>query len=438
MADTSRQSRAANGRPPIGASPSGSSRADRPEVTPRECPSVAQRRWRVGHHAFLRVFGIGVALALLLVGGLNIFVDPLETWRPTADSWTRYRTRALGREGKAEVAATTELDAAIVGDSRALIALNPRDEALQSLGRVHNLAFARATIAETCQMVQLVLQQHAPRTIIWAIDPESLIVPASGTIPKGAGFEQSRLAPRTLLVQRWAGQLWSWETTQDSLRVLRRAFRDDGIEVHAGQWAGPARAREPRQQFLAGLPPERIRAVYPTVQRVHSARSRDRSSPVRDLGRTLARLRTRGVQVQLVVLPVHALHQDRLLSGPSAEGYATGYQTLALLVDSLNRARLTGPALELWDFTSFEGYCAEPVPRPGQREPAQYFVDTMHPRERLGHEVLLRLTDSSEQDRRFGRRVTVDMLERQEDWLARRRASFRERLAQTEPGFVRQ
>ncbi len=346
--------------------------------------------------------GILIALfaaLLVVVGTLNALVDPyaahgwidLESLRP-------YRVRLISRIAKAELLERERCEVAILGTSRAQIALDP-DYAGWDGASVCNLALTGAGLAELEHVYRYALRHDTLRLVLFEVDLFERRAPLED-------FALSRFNPDLHPFDYASSLLLGASATRASLRVIRDLYRKR-LSPHTYRgltrldWA--QRRASVRERFIWSL------------ERTIGGR---KSSPLEDYdaqgAERVARLvrwgRARGVEVALIILPRHAISLQALRKAGAWPAIERWKRDLVAALDGPDRVE----PLVLWDFMSFDGHSAESVPPSlaGLDAKMRWHWDAVHVRPEFGNLVIDRILggDASNADS-LGVRLTTSNLE---------------------------
>ncbi len=333
-------------------------------------------------NGYLRVLS-GVLFGLIvLVAALNVVVDPylahrlvdLEDLRP-------YRVRLISRVAKAEMLERADCEVAIIGTSRAQIGLDP-EYAGWGGESVCNLALAGAGLTELEHVFDHALAHPGIEHIVFEVD-------RFDRRPAHEDFPFSRFNPGLNELEYAASLLFGASATRASYRALRDLRRERRAPNTARGLTRPDWPRQRgsvREAFLWAL--GKGRSAAPANESDYDSRGAERIAVL------VARARTRGVAVSLVVMPRHALS-----IAFERERYGAAHQDewrrdLVLALDGLGER----PAA-LWDFMSADGRAAEPVPMSegATQDEMRWHWDAVHVRREFGNLLIDRiLSDQAE------------------------------------------
>lgn len=336
---------------------------------------------------------------LVVVATLNALVDPyaahgwidLESLRP-------YRVRLISRVAKAELLDRERCEVAILGTSRAQIALDP-DYAGWDGASVCNLALTGAGLAELEHVYRYALRHDTLRQVLFEVDLFDRRTPHED-------FGLSRFNPDLHPFDYASSLLLGASATRASLRVIRD-LRRKRLAPHTYRgltrldWA--ERPASVHERFAWSL--ERtIGAPMSSRLEGYDALGAER------VARLVAQGRARGVEVTLVILPRHAISLQALREGGAWPTVERWKRDLVAALEGLDRVE----PVALWDFMSFDGYSAERVPpsSAGLDAEMRWHWDAVHVRPEFGNLVIDRILggDGSNADS-IGARLTARNLE---------------------------
>jgi hypothetical protein len=359
-----------------------------------------------------------VAGVLTAIAVVNWAVDPLHVYRlPWSQSLAAYKPRAIDRISKAETARSVPLDAVLLGDSRVLRGFDPRHPALTAHGRSYNLGVSAGSIYEATRMLELCLDRHPPRVVVWSLPPE--LVETDRRQRTSFDYELSRLNPRLNLVLHHAHNLWGRDVLWASRKVVKNWWNRATTGVVDGFEPDRQIPDDPYALFRLWLPT----ASEPTLAAMRPAEAVQQT--LDRIDSVLGRAQSCGTQVVLLFPPVHAAYLEGLAQLNQWDAYERGKQRIVELVERHNASAAERPAIMVWDFSAFHGLTAEPPPSEGRNQPMQWFLDPLHFRETLGEMVLNRVFQFGVQADDFGVALTTSNLARHLAEQARDRARYR-------------
>lgn len=280
------------------------------------------------------------------------------------------------------------LDIVFVGSSRVAFGFDPRSPLLSQM-HTYNAGLNGSHLYESGIVARYALDNiRGLRRIIWNIDFEEFFRPLSVE----ADFSQSGFAA-TPLALGFARHLLSYEALRKSADAAMSAVRGgffpyvdvDGFYIHERSDA----AKGPLDYPL--MP--RLRNFYPGY--VFSGQTRYAElldAHLADLDATLAYAKARGIDIDIVLMPVHATRLEVYRAGGMMPLFESWKQALA---QNLARAaKLPGSGnLRAFDFSSMTPLSAEGFPGPDSGQHARFFLETLHPSPIVGEMIVARLLD---------------------------------------------
>jgi hypothetical protein len=287
------------------------------------------------------------------------------------------------------------LDILFVGSSRVAFAFDPHSALLAEM-QTYNAGLNGSHSYETGIVVRYALDRVPNiRRIVWNIDFEEFFRP----LGVEADFAQSGLAG-TPLASGYARHLLSYEALRKSFDAAASALRGgflpyidiDGFYVHE-------RSEAATRALDHALMP-RLRHFYPNYvfsgQRLYAELLDARLS---DLDATLAYARARGIDVDIVLMPVHATRLEVYSLGGLLPLFESWKQALAQNLAAA--ARSPGAAtVRAFDFTPITVLSLEDFPPPDSGKRTRFFLETLHPGPLVGDMIVARL---------LGRTPPIDM-----------------------------
>lgn len=383
-------------------------------------------------NAYLRSLALSVAAALLLLAGINAFMNPYGYF--DAPKFPGINELALGFNHRLPLAKALAVDhlrpaAIIVGNSRAETGYDPEHRAFSSDRPAFNLALGGANIQTARRYILETIAAGRLRHIVLALDfsmfdpsvwkqePEGevLLTDADGH-RRGAWHEGKRLA--TILLSGTALSDSWWSLTHQRRPVakyLPSGLRDDAADIDQVMREGGHHNASVKSEssFLSVA----LRDMESPIGRDKYHRA------LQELRSIVSIARDRGIRVTLVLNPIHA-RQNYLFS---TAGLWPAYEQWKR---DMVAASAEGKQIELWDFSGASSCTSEPLPAGNDIvSRMRWYRETSHFRRVLGDKVLDRIgghgTDADCPD--FGdplRAATVtDTLaaqrRRMDEWIAR-------------------
>jgi hypothetical protein len=355
-----------------------------PADAPPAQPPVSPRESRRCVCAFLAVTLGGLAV----LAGLNVLADPFGafgvTWLP-ADSRSGETRTARG-----ELLRRFTGETVLLGTSRTRIGYDGRRDCIPG-GPACNLGLDGTHIAELALVVEQIADHPHVRRIVLSLDLHLF----TGAWVPNSDFRCSRFQRRRSELEHWCDLLWNGRTVEASVRAIRRALRGEspqhdefGFAVGAAtrfeRTSAEVRGRAALTQFFG---PQGLLSEAAVPESSWAA-----------LRKIIALCRQRGIELTLVIDPVHAL----LLEGLSCCGDGRAYARWKADLTRLAEAE----TVPLWDFTGYSAYTTEPLLAQSDSS-GRWFWEPSHFRKELGDLVLERLFDGPRADPAFGVRLTT-------------------------------
>jgi hypothetical protein len=338
---------------------------------------------------FPRFLSVLSAVAVPLLGGaaaLNLAVDPHAEFPATGlASLDEFRDNA-SRRNRAERLARGGWDVVIIGSSRA-ISWDPRSPHWEG-ARVYNAGLKGTNVHELRRVLDFTLDHGRPRRIVLHAD----LLGFTDRRTVNADFAESLFNPDRDVVELGFKRVLGWGAILDARSVLRDSREPPGGQHVGANGSNAGYAVRPRtwKGFTDGL----RSGFFAEVGTYNGFRySTERVEMVKAMVR---RCRAEGVEVTVVVPPVHALQLEAMrLMGIWGE-----FERMK--GDLLDAA---APA-EVWDFTGYGEPWSEPVPMEG-KAPMKWFRDTSHATSELSEIAIGRILGRPVKDLPgFGVRLT--------------------------------
>ena len=342
----------------------------------------------------LKVLACALA-AISIVGALVLFTDAFALFGtrllPTKlFPHTLRMTTSGDRVIKAtEIAYRREpLDILFAGSSRVAFAFDPRSPSLREM-QTYNAGLNGSHSYETSRIVRYAIDhvRHI-RRIVWNIDFEEFFRPLSGE----ADFAHSAFA-RTPLALGYARHLLSYEALRKSADAAISALRGgffpyidvDGFYIHERSDAARGAIDYPLMPRLRNFYPGYVFSGQERYAELLDAR-------LADLDATLAYAKARGVDIDIVLMPVHVTRLTLYQVGGLLPLCRSWEQALA---QNLARAaELPGSGtIRAFDFSLLTPVSLEDFPLPDSGKHARFFLETLHPGPVVGDMIVARLLD---------------------------------------------
>jgi hypothetical protein len=338
--------------------------------------AAAGQPWK--QHLRLVLWSVGLALAAM--AALNVVVDPFGAYHwISVRSLRDYRANFESRIARAEILERHRCELAIVGGSRAQIALDPAQPAW---GRpACNLGITSAQIAEMHSIVRYLLRRPEVREVVWSVD----LLPFDRAAAPHPDFARSRFNSALTSFEYHAGMLFGADALRGSLGVLRdyrqrrRSPFDDLGRTDPGVGLTEHRYRE---RFIGSLERDALAFGGPVPFEY------DASAATQTM-ELAAQLRQSGREVSLIILPFHVLHFESLAQWGLWDVFERWKRDL---VEAAAVAQGGGAALALWDCSGYDLRTAEPVPAASDSvTEMQWHWDSAHVKRSLGDVVIAQI-----------------------------------------------
>jgi hypothetical protein len=362
---------------------------------------------------YCRSLFAAIAVIAGVVALLNWLVDPYHVYRHSVSEQLRpYKRRIIHRVAKSEVARRGAYDALLLGDSRVAAGFNADHPALTRRGSVYNLSMAACSLYECGRMIDLVLenQKSTPKLLIWGVPPEFVVCDRN---PRTEfDFDGSLLNPKLNLAEYHLRNLLSIDSTRHTLWTLRDRLKSEKEQLAATQVsnggftsrAAVASKLVSHDIFVYVLPAQHSYLVehepLPAVAESEEL-----------LKRCFRRCRERGIELKVVIPPVHAVYLERLYQFGLRDRIEMGKRTLVKVAAESNALAASAPPIEIWDFSVFTGPTTEAHPTITDPAEMNWYQDAMHFRRSLGDLVLNQIFNMPNDVDEFGTRLDETNLE---------------------------
>lgn len=373
------------------------------------------------YRRYVRFFGLLLAALAVATAAVNVTVDPFNTFAVVSPDGLFPHRDQKSRTSKAERLAAEPWELVIIGSSRAQMALDPKESAWGS-SHNYNAALAGAGQHESNLVAEFALACGSPSTLVMCVD--MLGFAAARTAQ--SDFDASRFNPELDRFDYVVGLALGGNSLEKSSRTLRTAaglreaneYRTDGFRP-------PPEDDPPDRRALFELT---LRGFL--VDRMTYVDYRYDAARAEHLGRIAAECRREGVELVLVILPVHALQLEMIRALGQWEAFEEvkrGLVAAAASANALDGPEPLGPPVALWDFTGHTGRVTEAVPAAGDTAGMEWFYESSHSTPALGREVIKRIRAHPDADPDFGVRLTAETLDAHLERLRRERDTYPER-----------
>lgn len=371
------------------------------------------RRLRV----YCRTMILTIGLLSAAVAFLNWLFDPYHVYCHAISEHLRpFKRRIIHRVAKAEVARREVHDVLLLGDSCVAAGLDTEHPALTRRGSVYNLSMAASSLYEQVRMLELVLQnaRSKPKLLIWGISPEFV---ARDRSPRTEfDFDASLLNPQLSFIEYHRRNLLSIDATRHSMWVLCDGLLSEREQLSATQTAHggfTSHAAAVSKMVSHEVFVERLPA--PGSYLVEREPLPEIAELEPQLRNSFQRCRESGIELKIVIPPVHSVFVERLYQLGLKDRVEMGKRVLVRLASEANRATAETPPIEIWDFTVFRGPPTEKYPTSNMSIGMHWYMDAQHFRYTLGNLVLDQMFNLPNDEPRFGTLLTAENIEEHVD-----------------------
>jgi hypothetical protein len=379
-----------------------------PEASIERATRIASR--------YLRVACGSLAVAVAVLAGFNLLVDPYRAYRLAATAaLDPYKNTGMSSRTKSEAVRRGGWEAFLVGSSRTEVGLDPHHPALRGR-RAYNLGLSDTNALEVAAALRYALESNDPDLVVFLADAELF-----GAEEIGPDLARSRFHPAYGLVEYHASNLAGMQATEQSITsLLRFAGAQPAYHSPFGRMIAPMKPPEisHRELFERSL---RWRMDGPAL-----SWREDAIAPVEEM---IAACLRRGVRLLIATPPLHALLLE-LFHRRGAWGTVERWKRdLAAAVERQNEVHAPARPAEVWDFAGFWSYNTEAVPPAADVAGAmRWHWEATHFKKELGDVLLARLLAGADgAGAAFGVRLRAGEVE---PHLAAQR-TLRERWAKT-------
>jgi hypothetical protein len=356
--------------------------------------------------SFLRYLGVlmgvlGVGLGAL--AAFNWLMDPFGAYRPELTRGLEpYRAYEFRRLQLGELLRHEKPEVVLLGSSRTFVGVDPRWA--EWGGTVVNAGIPSATMNEVDAIARYALAQGGVKKVYLFAD----FFAFNDAVVSHRDFARSRFAPGFSPVAYHVRNLLTVDSLEQSMDVAL-SWREDR---RAAEWVSGFKVRHepPRRPDLRGDLLWSMNFYLKSPTAFPSFRRYDES--LGHLRSLVRRCREGGVELTVVVLPVHALHLEVMRGAGVWEMFEKWERDVAALLEEEGRES-GGAPFAFWDFTSYHGPSAEAIPRaPGPAPSMKFFRDEAHPLPKLVYAVVQRMagtrTTAPVDNGEFGALVTTE------------------------------
>lgn len=352
---------------------------------------------------------LGLAFgAMGVVGGFNLLVDSRGAY-PRAHLQTFEPLRYLDQDrvAKAELARRGDWQTIILGSSRAKAGLPARHPSLAA-NPTCNLSVDAARIGELAAIFEYSRRHNRLEHVLLCLDfymfskgPEWVL-----------DFPESRFNPDLNLFQYHCKALFSEGALERNRDTLKRWFKR--YEPSPQNRNGFLETSLPRGESQRAVFDRTLR----TMGEGYSTQVLDETT-LECLRRIVRGCREDGIDLQIAILPVHALDLELLYGMGRWSEFESWKRSM---VKVLAEEGVEGKFV-LWDFTGYAGPVGEPVPLPGDTTTRMtYYFESSHLTPVLGASVLDAIYGNP--GAAFGARLTTQSIERHLAAIRAERAAY--------------
>jgi len=338
---------------------------------------------------YFRIMSAVILILLVMIGGGNWYYDPYQIYhfpekdvafinKPELDSHLRLH--------KAYAVKKIKPDSILIGTSRVLVGMDPRNSTLPA-GRWYNLGLPGASMYEILRYIQHANAVTSLKTIVLDVEYTSF----DPYIHHMPDFEEARLVvdrqgnPNRVFFKDYLTTLFSYDALKASLaqaispKVLLEPILSDG-----------SRSNVFRKIVKIGGHRELVNSNTEGLLTTHYQR---RSHPVNvqqeraDLYLAFAQIirmayRDR-INLVMFVPPLHAINQEvRKLSGLWQD--IKSWREKIVEINNNVAREIQQPPFPIWDFSGFNQYTEEAVPAKGELREMKWYWEGSHFRKELG------------------------------------------------------
>ena len=331
---------------------------------------------------FLTITGV----ALLLLASYNVLMDPFGAFRLVvpAGRLARSATGLATRDAKGEALAYSDWQIVMIGNSRVYMGLDPENPVFAGT-KTYNAGLGGADFGNCRRAVELAIRSRTLKRVVLAVDLYEFD-PDHPPVPDEV---KSLIDPHINRIDYRLSTLLSAMRPNFPGPPCRMRARDaGGIDSPFGFY------RRGFRMLSNGWHDWSTGGLYDyTVPK--EARTNPRwklSDPLfQSLTELLDEAGSRGVQVDVVQLPMHFIAMERFVADAQLPLYEHWLRSLAAAVDRHNRHH-PDQFVKLWDFFQKNSYTTERFPTPQETSTnMQYFWDPFHFKPTLGDLVLQRM-----------------------------------------------
>jgi hypothetical protein len=338
-------------------------------------------KYLMSYLAFLAIF-------LLVVGGINLLVDPQgRLGLMDVPGVNHYKVApALGaRTAKSKILRVCENDIVIFGTSRVETGLNPEYVGLGG-GSVYNAGLKATTLFEINRLSDYMLRYQQPEKVLLGLD----FIAFSDKRYTSDDYAESPLAKSQgfLSIVRY---LLSFGSLSDSWYTWR--MNRAGIAQPCGYTGFQSRSRKkkvtPRYAFDKIITryirePELYGAYVPGEEHYES------------LDQMLRKLLAADIEVLPFISPIHALQTEAIMQKGLLSEYEEWKQRVVEIIQKVNSDFPVAQKIRLWDFSGYNAITTEPLPADGSGRSMHWFHDAANYNQEVGNFVMNRMLSTTQ------------------------------------------
>ncbi|MGH9647989.1 MAG: hypothetical protein ACRD4E_14360 [Bryobacteraceae bacterium] len=361
---------------------------------------------------FLAQLALAFAAMLAAVATLNYCVDPYRIWQPAIGlSAQSVRPRAVQQVAllKARGIERTRSRTVVLGNSRAEIGFDPRSDAWPpALLPVYNAAIPGSTVRASTEYLEGALAAGGVSTVIVGLDFPDFLTEPDATSADG---DPDR-APRAFQ-HGWRRAyadlqiVLSLDTLFDAIVTLASRDDPDSADITADGF-NPLRQYNlyARQEGYGAIFLQRDSENARTYARLPRSifTAEGTSDAWRELDRFLEVAKRHRIDVKFVIYPYHAHILEMFREAGLEPAFEAWKEELVRVIEPGDPA--DARTCTLWDFSGYNRYAREPVPRVGDKDAAvHWYWESGHFKHELGDLMLARMFGSG--DASFGTCLTA-------------------------------
>lgn len=318
---------------------------------------------------FKRYLGLLLSLIagyLISAAILNTSVDPYGyirapwAWDTVFDDY-RDVTPAT-RIGKAAIANQGHWTAAIFGSSRMEMGVSTNHEDLRSYNTA-NLAMPAAFLNEVIPAIDYTLNRNPDLELV-LMGFEVGDLSSKRDLRAITNFYQSPFADNNKSIERLINSTVGWTSFEESIETIKRYLNEiDPVRNRYGYNTKPKDPLNIRRQTELGFRMNIYDPPQPYGKWGPISEEKRPSDLIQQLLELLIRMRREGIEVHILLPPVHALkliHPET--SMPESIAWEHEILILMELCEQANAITEAGPQIQLWSFLTFNEYTTEPMP----------------------------------------------------------------------------